>query len=187
MKHLLFVLALIGGFYFAAHHNSNAESVRQLANVEVTNAYSYATTSAQKNGAVFFTLKNLGDQDLKITSANASNVSEAAELHTHIMDGDKMMMREVDSYDVAAHETLELAPHGNHIMLMGLKAPLSPELNAEVEELKGKFPLLLRFEDGSITTVQVEIIPPGTKPEGKENHSHHEDHGKSHDQDHSHH
>lgn len=169
MKQTLLTLSTF--FIFLIAGNAHAEKIQPLANIKVTNAYSFETTSVQKNGAVFFEIENPGDADLKLVSAEA-DVSETVELHTHIMEDDKMMMRQVEAYDIPAGSTLKLEPMGHHIMLMNLKEPLSMDENAGVEELKGKFPLLLRFDDGSAKTVQVDIIKPGTTPKQDHEHSH---------------
>lgn len=121
------------------------------ASVHVSNAYAYATTPAQKNGAVFMAVHNDGEAADKITAASAA-VAQAVELHTHIMDGDKMMMREVEAYDLPAGEVTTLHPHGHHIMLMGLNAPL---------KAGDTFPLTLTLEGGAPLTVDVLIKNPG--------------------------
>lgn len=151
---------------------------------EIEHAYSYATAPTQQNGAAFFHLENESDQALQITAAHA-DVAERTELHTHVMDGDVMMMRQVDSFTVPAGETLVLEPMGHHVMFMGLKAPL-----AEGES----FPLTLSgaYADGTPfeAMVNVEIQPVGSKMDGgmknheEESHEEHsEDHGTAHNGD----
>lgn len=120
-------------------------------NILVENPYALATTSVQKNGAVFMTLMNESGQDHSVVSA-ASDVAERIELHTHLMDGDMMMMREVDAYTLPAGESVTLEPMGHHIMLMGLKAPL---------QAGESFPLTLSLKDGSTLDVDVMIKNPG--------------------------
>lgn len=85
--------------------------------------YSFATSKSQKNGVVGGDLENISDKDIVIVRAESS-VAEKVELHTHIMDGDVMMMREVESYEVPAGDDFELGPRAEHIMLIGLKTPL---------------------------------------------------------------
>lgn len=128
-------------------------------------AYAYATTSVQKNGAVFLELKNHDNRPARLIGARdydentggtvESDVAERIELHTHIMDGDMMMMREVEGYDIPASGTLTLEPSGHHIMLMGLKKPL---------KAGDTFGLLLTFEEPHHhypLDVVVEIKNPG--------------------------
>lgn len=124
------------------------------ADLEIMNAYAYATTQVQKNGAVFMDIKNNSDQDDKVLSASSS-VAQNVELHTHTMDGDMMMMREVEFYDVPAGGKTTLEPMGHHIMLMGL----TNKLNVGEE-----FPLVLEFEKHGTQDVTVKILNPGEQP-----------------------
>ena len=118
------------------------------------NAYAYATSQVQKNGAVFMEIVNGGAQIDRVTSAT-SDVAARVELHTHIMDGDIMMMREVERYELPAGETVTLEPMGHHIMLMGLKQRLEDGQH---------FPLTLTLETGAPITIDIEIVKPGHAP-----------------------
>ncbi|HOO82274.1 MAG TPA: copper chaperone PCu(A)C [Alphaproteobacteria bacterium] len=131
--------------------------------VSAQNAYAYATSPVQQNGAVFVEFSNITEDDLKITSAKA-DVSERVELHTHLMDGDMMMMREVDGYDVPAGASVRLEPMGHHIMLMGLKAPLI---------VGGSFPVTVMDEHGAGLTFTVEVKAPGETMDKPKAHSEH--------------
>lgn len=121
--------------------------------VEVTEAYAFATTEAQKNGAVFLSAKNNTDKPVVITGASAAN-TETVELHTMSMENNVMEMRKVEKFDVAAGESLTLEPTGNHIMLMGLKGTLNAG---------EAFPLTLQTDAGDVA-VEVKIVSPGTTP-----------------------
>ena len=154
---------------------ANATSIREIANVEITAPYSFATAASQKNGVILFTIHNKADMDLRITNAYVKpDIADRAELHTHIMDGDKMMMRQVEGYDIPAGEHLILSPMGDHIMMMDLLAPLA--LGEMIE-------VTLSFEDGSMVQFEAPVIAPGTKPEAS---THQETDIHDH-QDHSHH
>ncbi|MCB1532026.1 MAG: copper chaperone PCu(A)C [Alphaproteobacteria bacterium] len=122
--------------------------------IVIKNAYSYASAPTQKNGAVFMVIENTGAQDDAVLSARG-DVAERIELHTHIMDGEKMMMREVERYDIPAGQSAELKPMGHHIMLMNLAAPLSAGEH---------FPLTLNFEHAVPIEVDVKIVNPGEHP-----------------------
>lgn len=91
--------------------------------VQGDDLYSFATAAVQKNGAILGELENITDHGIKIVRAE-SEVAEHVELHTHLMDDGVMMMREVESYSISENGELTLKPSGDHIMLMGLKAPL---------------------------------------------------------------
>lgn len=55
----------------------------------------------------------------------SSDCCEAVELHTHIMDGDVIRMRKVARIPLPAHTDVSLRPGGYHLMLIGLKEPLT--------------------------------------------------------------
>ena len=98
----------------------------------------------------YFTLKNdtaKSDRLLKISSPIASK----AQVHrTEILDG-LSRMREVAVLHVDAGQTLEFAPNGMHVMLMGLKKPL----------VEGqKFELELQFEVAGPRKVAVTVRKP---------------------------
>jgi copper(I)-binding protein len=89
----------------------------------VTNAWSRSTPPGVKVGVAYFTLRNdtgHSDRLLKISSP----VAESVQVHrTEILDG-IARMREVAVLHVDAGQTVEFAPNGMHVMLMGLKKPL---------------------------------------------------------------
>jgi copper(I)-binding protein len=66
------------------------------------------------------------------------------------MQDDVAKMWLVDAVDVPAGGTVALAPHGAHIMLVGLKAPLKAGQT---------FPLTLTFEKSGTVTVEVTVEP----------------------------
>jgi copper(I)-binding protein len=107
--------------------------------VAVEGAYARAVPPGQPNSAVFMVLRNAGDQDLALVSAE-SPASDVVELHTHTMDEGMMKMRKVEQIDLPAGETVTLEPGGLHVMLIGLKEQLVP--GAEVT-------VTLGFSDGT--------------------------------------
>lgn len=115
--------------------------------LSVTNAWSRSTPPGVTIGVAYFTLKNdtgKSDRLLKISSPIASKV----QVHrTEILDG-LARMREVAVLHVDAGQTLEFAPNGMHVMLMGLKKPL----------VEGqKFELELQFEVAGPRKVKVTV------------------------------
>ena len=157
MKHLfLFVF----GLFIFVPFTVQAEDV--AVPVEVKNAYAFATAAQQKNGAVFLTLVNHDEERPATLISGHTDAAETIELHTMSMDNDMMEMRQVDSFEVPAEAALSLAPTGNHIMLMGLHAPL---------KIDGYFPLTLTFEQWGDVSVHVTVIAPGTSPEDSMEHT----------------
>ncbi len=102
--------------------------------LSITNAWSRTTPPGVTVGVAYFTLKNdtgKSDRLLKISSSVASKV----QVHrTEILDG-IARMRDVAVPHVEAGQTLEFAPNGMHVMLMGLKKPLVEGQAFELEML----------------------------------------------------
>lgn len=116
--------------------------------------------SATESGmtAVFGTLQNSGYHDAHIVSA-MSPTAEMVELHEVSADpgGAKAMRPREDGFTVPAGGEHELAPGGDHIMLMDLTAPLQPGADVEVTVV---------FDDGSSLPVRAQVRD---FPGGKEN------------------
>lgn len=91
--------------------------------------------------AAFGVLTNTGDADLTLISAS-STAATSTQLHETVDDGTgTMAMRQKDGgFTLPAGGTLTLEPGGNHLMLMGLVAPIVA--GDEIE-------LTLGFSDGS--------------------------------------
>lgn len=117
------------------------------ADIEVTAPFARATAGSAQAGVAFMTLKNMSARDDVLVAAS-SPVATSAELHTHIMEGDIMRMREVPSVDVPAGGSVSMQPGGLHVMLMGLKQPLR---QGEV------FSLTLTFANAGPITVEVPV------------------------------
>lgn len=121
--------------------------------VKIENPYARAVPPGQANSGAFMTFVNTGDVDHSVKSA-ASPVADKVELHTHTNNNGVMEMRQVPQIDVPAKGRTELKPGGFHIMLLGLKQPLTAGETADIT---------VTFEDGSSTTVKApiqDITPP---------------------------
>ena len=121
--------------------------------IMVNDAWARASAGMAGAGAAFMEIKNMGASDDKLISAS-SNISAKTELHTHMMDGDIMKMRQVEFIDVAGNSTTELKPGGYHVMFMGLK-------NMLVEGTS--FPLTLTFEKAGNIDLTVNVMSPAAK------------------------
>jgi len=115
--------------------------------VTVTAAWARAGVASAKAGAAFLTVTNTGKEPDRLVAAQTP-VADKAELHTHLMDNGVMKMRAVDSIDVAPGAPVTLKPGGLHVMLMGLKQPLTEG---------GRFPVTLTFEKAGAVTVEVAV------------------------------
>ena len=112
----------------------------------VESAWARASAGTVRAGAGFLTIRNDGAAD-RLVGASAG-VSRKVEIHTHVMDGAVMRMRRVGAVPVAASSTTVLMPGGDHLMFIGLHAPLKEG---------GRFPVTLIFEKAGAVTVSMEV------------------------------
>lgn len=99
--------------------------------------------------AAFGTLVNSGDSDVTIVSAE-TDITDTMELHETVQNDDgTMAMQEKDGgFVVPAGGEHELAPGGDHLMIMDLLRPVEP---GEVVTIT------LAFDDGSTTDVEATV------------------------------
>lgn len=133
--------------------------------ITIDKPWSRATVAGIPNGVAYFSLSNAGTENDRLRSAS-SPVSERAELHTHIRDGEIMRMRQIEVIEVPAGGSTALEPGGAHVMLMGLKQPL---------EQGSTFPLTLVFDKAGSVTIDVHVdLMGGTgKADDHDEHHHH--------------
>jgi len=128
----------------------------QIGAITIKGAWSRATAPGAVAGVAFFTIANTG----------ADDVAKAVELHSHVMEGDIMRMRQVPTISIPAGQTVALQPGGLHVMLLGLKQPLKQGTS---------YPLTLTFQRAGSVTVTVPIQDLGAMPPGM-SHEHMGDH-----------
>ncbi len=74
--------------------------------------------------AVFGTFSNTGDAEVTVESAKTS-ASDTTELHEMAMvDGERVMREKEGGFSVPAGGTHELAPGGDHLMVLNLTEPI---------------------------------------------------------------
>lgn len=116
--------------------------------ITIENAYARAGSPVAKSGAAFMEISNSGTEDDRLVSASA-DVAMKVELHTHIMEGDVMMMRQFeDGFIIPAGGSHLLKRGSDHVMMMGLKQPF--EHGKEIE-------ITLVFEKSGPMTIVVPI------------------------------
>ena len=152
MRRFLFVtaLAVLSAFTGPAFADNN-----KIGNIHIENAWARTTPPGVPNGAAYMTLMNRGktpDRLIKVISP----VAKKAEMHTHLMAGNIMRMRQVMSIDVMPGMPLTLRPGGYHIMLLGLNGPL---------KIGDRFPLTLIFEKNGKVKIDVEVGKKNKKSE----------------------
>ena len=128
--------------------------------VHINDAYARASAAS---GAVFFEIENHQTDDDRLISV-ASDVAERVELHTHKEDanGVMQMMEVPEGFVVPGNGTHALARGGDHVMMMGLKAPLNTG---------DTMTLTLTFERAGVITVEVPVD--NERKAGGMNHSGH--------------
>ena len=72
--------------------------------------------------AAYGMLMNHSDQTVTLSTVS-SEISGTAEMHEVIAEGDQRRMAELESIEIAPHETLIFEPGGRHIMLLDIAAP----------------------------------------------------------------
>ena len=92
---------------------------------KVEEAYARAVGASAMAGAAFMQITNQSGQDDVLIAAQ-TDASAMTELHTHIEDGDGVMiMRQIEGgIKLAAGETILMKRGGDHVMLMGLNDSL---------------------------------------------------------------
>lgn len=142
-------LAGCAGAVGSAPATEAATSHAAEAAASVTFIDGWAKAAESGMTGVFGSLENTGAADLVVVGVE-TDAAESAELHEMVDDGSgTMSMRRKDGgFPIAASDHLHLEPGGNHIMLLGLTAPL----------LAGdEVALTLAFDDGSTLEVTVPV------------------------------
>jgi len=123
----------------------------KLGDLTIEQPWARASAGPARNGAAFLVIHNSGAADRLV--AASGDVAGRVELHTHLMEGDVMKMRQIEAVEVPAKGMATLQPGGYHVMMIGLVEPLN-----EGE----KFPLTLTFEKAGEVTIDVTIEAVGS-------------------------
>jgi hypothetical protein len=120
--------------------------------ITIESAWSRAA-GANGTGGGFLTIRNAGSTPDRLLSAT-SPAARRVELHSMAMDGAVMRMRPVDDIPIPAGGTVQLAPGGLHLMLIGLAQPLAEG---------GRAPVTLRFERAGEVQVELAVQAAGAR------------------------
>jgi copper(I)-binding protein len=113
--------------------------------VKVGKAWTRATAPGQDSASVQLTLTSKKDASL---IGVASGSAQSGEIHTMVMEGNVMKMRMIESVPLPAKKPVALGENGNHLMLLGLKAPLKAGH-------KLPFAVTVKFADGSTQVLRI--------------------------------
>ena len=127
---------------------SSAALLSPLAQAQTTatDAWARATVAGQGMGGAFMTLTS--DRDAKLIGAS-SPAAQEVQLHTMIMNGERMVMQQVRAIDLPAKTAVALTGQ-YHLMFMGLKAPLTEGSVIPVT-------LKIKLTSGYVETVTLKI------------------------------
>ena len=129
----------------------------QESGIRVDGAWARATPGAAKTGAVYLSITNTGKTADRLIAVSTP-VAAQAETHTMKMENGIMEMRPLGPVTIEPGKTFAFVPNGNHIMLVGLKAPLK-EGNT--------LPLTLTFDHAGTREVTVSIAKIGAMHAGE--------------------
>ena len=123
----------------------------KVGDIDIGHPYTRPTREGQQVGGGYLKLANKGAADRLVSAA--SPAAESVEIHSMSMEGDVMKMRQVEAIELPSGATVKLQPGGYHLMLMGLKAPLTAG---------DRISLTLKFEKAGevVVTVNVEVPKP---------------------------
>lgn len=114
----------------------------------------WSPPAPSSTAVAYFTAHSTSDD--AILSAS-SDCCEAVELHEHTMDNGVMRMRRVERVALPAGKDVQFAPHGLHVMLIGMKHPVA---------LGGTIPLTLHFAKAPAQRIGITVAKesPATSP-----------------------
>ncbi|MFZ3309130.1 MAG: copper chaperone PCu(A)C [Xanthobacteraceae bacterium] len=116
--------------------------------ITVQQPWSRATPNGAKTGAVYLTIDNKSGTADKLTGA-ASDIADKTQIHQMSVDNGVMKMRELtNGLSVPANGSVVLKPGSYHVMLIGLKKPLT---------VGETFPLKLTFAKAGTISVTVPV------------------------------
>ena len=143
MKSKLITLLTVSSFLQAG------AALAQAASIEVKNAWVRAAVPGQTATGAFMTLTHKDGARLVRAS---SAVAAVTEIHQMKMEGDVMKMRDMaQGLNLPAGRAVELAPGGNHLMLMDLKGGLLKD---------SMVPVTLWFKDAGGVESKLELKLP---------------------------
>lgn len=139
---LVFAAVLIGFAAPAFAQGAGSTSIT------VEQPWSRATPAGAKTGAVYMTIDNKSGTADRLTGAS-SDVADKLQIHEMKVENGVMQMREMsDGLSVPGNGSVVLKPGSYHVMLIGLKKPLT---TGET------FPLTLTFAKAGNISVTVPV------------------------------
>jgi len=129
--------------------------------IQIVDAWARATPPGVENGAVYCKIQNRGGAD-RLVGARSS-AARTVEIHESVARDGVVEMHRVDALPLDPGASVDLAPGGTHVMLVGLAAPLVA--GAKIE-------LSIVFATAGVVTVEVPVVDARAPPAAHE-HEHH--------------
>ena len=123
----------------------------KIGDLTIENAFARATPKGSEVGVGYLTIRNDGAAADRLASASSDFAK--VQIHEMKMANGVMQMRELpNGLEIPAHGEVKLAPGGNHLMFVGLKAPL----------VKGQTQhVTLTFDHAGTASVDLPVQGPG--------------------------
>jgi copper(I)-binding protein len=142
--------ALAAGLLLLPSAYADPATPAQANEIAVHEAWARASAGNAATGAAYLTL--VGGAAVDQVVGVTTQVAATAEVHESFTEGGIMKMRPAPALTIPAGKTVTLAPGGYHVMLMGLKQPLTAGQ---------RFPLTVSFAHAAPVTVEVKVLGRG--------------------------
>lgn len=116
--------------------------------VKIDHPWSRPTPPGSPMGVGYMTIRNTGDSDITFIAAETPRAASVSIHESSMKDGVMRMRPMKNGLLIPAGETVELKPHGYHLMLEKLKSPLK-----EGEAI----PLTLNFDGAKAMKVELAV------------------------------
>lgn len=116
--------------------------------VQIREGYVREMPPGQSTSAAFMDVVNDSNRPIAVVAAT-SDAAQTAELHTHSHDNGMMRMEPVKRLVIPAHDHVQFAPGGYHLMLINLKHSL---------HAGEKVGITLLDEEGRFYTAQLPVV-----------------------------
>jgi copper(I)-binding protein len=102
------------------------------ADLKVETPWVFAVPPGAKDTAAFMSLINTSDKAIRVTGGKTDVADRVSPMITTKTEG-RMGMKDVPYIEIPAGGKVTLAPGGDHLMIYGLKKPLTPGQNVPIE------------------------------------------------------
>lgn len=150
---LVAVFSNISVVHAGEHKHLNKSSI------VIENSWARALPPVVPNGAAYLSIINHGKSD-RLLNVSSSIATNSMVHESYIADG-QVSMRHIHGVDIANGQSVEFKPGGYHIMLMGLKSPLSVGTH---------FKVTLMFENAGEIEVNVPVLENKVTTQGNSHH-----------------